>query len=1080
MNSLNAKRIAALAVSLAMGLAFAGPASFSSIPIINSAGQPVVQIVIGSTAQPSDGVVGANIAAVIGNLAFTSTPITATVGNTAAVKCAVTSPTCTLSNQKVWLGLRGTVVSAGSYSFKALIGSIMNGGVNNFNTLQYSKVAQSGSTTNYAYPQGANGNGNIPITSTPTMTSAFAGFGALPLNMSIIASVGTGSNGGGGLAFSSTSLSAFASSQYWDNILPLGTTQIPGLLSNSGSWQESEFIWLEGFPVFDNGPAVRSLAMLDGAGAYQVVFGKPIPIYTNLTNYASNTVNHATISILGQNWSIFSANIPAGVGTGGAAGPQTGNIEVGGSLSLASSQTPLTTLYVGKNLTAGNVTVVLQDLSYPTSAGISSASLAVYKSGVLTNQTSVAPGVTQLVNATGTKIYIFVSSTFPGLYAYQKWAKVQLFSNVFNVTSGGKPFNNANKQWSALIRWTTNESTPAGTFAANAQLQGVTVYLNTTRKTYLMTPGSSFTFLTSPATWKATFVGESLGTPGSGNTNYDTLNFALSQSSNTKYANPAVAGAGSGVITSAQPTLSWNGVVFSANGFGGSGSTIPNTINETSVTEPINWFSITSGLLTAFTVTSQTTWPSPSSSLQSLNYSLDTYQFFATNTVNSLSIAASQANAINAGLVVNVMLFGAGVPLGTGNYVSTANPLTVTVQGFKGGTQLSPTTLSFSALGVQSQKGTVYDNLSGTGVNVQLGYAVPNGLQVNVYDSANVLENATATGFAKNSVVIGYLNWNGPYLLYKTPQYGYLIAQPTNSLTGAPVAGSANVIYNAEGVQLPILMNDIPAVSNTAARQEYFVFNIPLITNPQAPTTQNAFLYLGVTNQSTVVPTAPYWINRTTYGGGGPFNNALEYISTQGTAVNVTAGFRTERGDALSSLSTTSAVVNIAKTIDSLNFLVGPATSGNALTTSTLGPYTVGQTINIPNETIANVSASCTFSTTSCSVTGLSNLTATASVKNATTSVSLNTAATPLAVLDSNANAASTLILVGSKFVNSVSAQVFSQNPSLASSFGPGSVIVQAFGTNRILVAGYYANQTVTAGNQFIQQLLTSAANGGH
>ncbi|MGC8888996.1 MAG: S-layer protein, partial [Candidatus Micrarchaeia archaeon] len=76
MKSLNAKRIAAVAASLLVGLALAGSVSFSNIPIINSAGQPVVQIVVGSQAKPSDGVVAANIAAVIGNLAYTSTPVT--------------------------------------------------------------------------------------------------------------------------------------------------------------------------------------------------------------------------------------------------------------------------------------------------------------------------------------------------------------------------------------------------------------------------------------------------------------------------------------------------------------------------------------------------------------------------------------------------------------------------------------------------------------------------------------------------------------------------------------------------------------------------------------------------------------------------------------------------------------------------------------------------------------------------------------------------------------------------------------------------------------------------------------------
>ncbi|MDE1824750.1 MAG: hypothetical protein KGH74_05680, partial [Candidatus Micrarchaeota archaeon] len=173
---------------------------------------------------------------------------------------------------------------------------------------------------------------------------------------------------------------------------------------------------------------------------------------------------------------------------------------------LSQAQTPLTTIYVGHNISAGGVTVALQDLSYPNSNGISDASVQVYKGGVALNQTSIAPGVTQLVNASGTKIYVYVQSTFPGLYAYQKWAKMQLFTNVFNVTSGGKPFNVSNKQWSAVLRWTTNQSVTLGqttqAFQANAQLQGITIYQNTTRYSPTLLPGQSLNVITNPATWK--------------------------------------------------------------------------------------------------------------------------------------------------------------------------------------------------------------------------------------------------------------------------------------------------------------------------------------------------------------------------------------------------------------------------------------------------------------------------------------------------------------------------------------------------------------------------------------------------
>ena len=85
-----------------------------------------MQIVVGSTAQPSDGVVAANIAAVIGNLAFTSTPVTATVNGASKLGCVVTTATCSVSNQQVWLGESGVSAPSGSYGFTALIGSVLN------------------------------------------------------------------------------------------------------------------------------------------------------------------------------------------------------------------------------------------------------------------------------------------------------------------------------------------------------------------------------------------------------------------------------------------------------------------------------------------------------------------------------------------------------------------------------------------------------------------------------------------------------------------------------------------------------------------------------------------------------------------------------------------------------------------------------------------------------------------------------------------------------------------------------------------------------------------------------------------
>lgn len=81
MKSLNVKKIATAAAGAALlGAAFAGAVQVDSSGLSNfpffSNGAPNLKIVVGSQAQPSDAVAAANIAAMIGNLAYTSTDIT--------------------------------------------------------------------------------------------------------------------------------------------------------------------------------------------------------------------------------------------------------------------------------------------------------------------------------------------------------------------------------------------------------------------------------------------------------------------------------------------------------------------------------------------------------------------------------------------------------------------------------------------------------------------------------------------------------------------------------------------------------------------------------------------------------------------------------------------------------------------------------------------------------------------------------------------------------------------------------------------------------------------------------------------
>ncbi|MEM3661787.1 MAG: S-layer protein, partial [Candidatus Micrarchaeaceae archaeon] len=928
MKSLNAKRIAAIAASLAVGLAFAGPVSFSNIPIINNAGQPVVQIVVGSTAQPSDGVVAANIAAVIGNLAYTSTPVTATVGNTGAVTCAVTTPSCTLSNQQVYLGEKGLVVSSGSYAIKGLIGSILNNAVLNYGTISSSKTLNN--TGAYSFPESPSPY-SITTPSSP-LTGIYSTGVIAPTTV-------TASLNGGGLSFSSFSKSN-SSGTYFDNIVKLSNAQLPGLMNGAGPNSESEYLYLMGFPVYDQ--ATNNFAVLDASGIYEAIFGSPISVSTS-----SGATNHAALTLLGQSWTIYNA-IPPTV----SSYPSSSQFVVGGKLQLAQSMTPLETVYVGHNITSGPFTVVLQDLSYPNSTGISNAAIAVYKNGAGPyNETEIVPGTTATLNVAGTPLYVYVSQTFPGLYAYQKWAKIQLFSNIVNMTNG-KAFNNQNPGWLVGLRWSTNQSTAPTSWGNDATLQGIVLYANTSNYQTL-TPGSSFDYITNPAIWKATFLGDSLGAPGSGNTNYDTLSFTTGTGSG-----PSGTSFYENAGTQSATAYTWDGSAITPNG---APKLEPG--NETAITEPTNLFTVTSQIPTAFSVTHTSPGTQPTSSLSTLTYILDTYSLSQLATFNAPSLSTTP----NSGSVL--ALENNGV---TGNYPYTSsNPLTIEVSGYiygVSGLQTVPfqfNSLPGSGVTLTNSSSKIFYNIT----NIQLPYAFPYpGVKVTLYDSANTVydTNTVIASDSANAIALATLNYVGPALAYTVPPNNY-----------ESIAINPTVQYTGESTPQTFTLTQAATAPTSLGRYQYFTYIMPELVTPTA-TSATANTQIGITNASTMAASPGYWLNMT-----GANNNALTYYSSQGNNVKALPGFRTERGSEVAAISTTSLTYDMAKSVDTLNFLVGPANTTLGTTVKTYGPFGVGQATNIPNVTIANVTATCTFSSTSCSVKGLSNLTATPSVTSA-------------------------------------------------------------------------------------------------
>jgi hypothetical protein len=960
MKSINTKRIAAVAAGAALlgvGLAFAGPVTFQNVQVIGSNGQPLVQIVVGSKAQITDGIAAANIAAAIGNLAYTSVGVTATVNTTNANKVlhvAVTNPSSiTLTNQQVYLNQSGAAYAAGSYSFTALIGSVLNRAVQ-LGSPSSTKTLQGNS--NYAYQE------SFSTTTTPApspySSPAFVPFSSV-----------TQTNGGG-ISFASGFQNTTASGVKYDNIMQVTGTQLPSLLSNSGPYGESESLWITGFPVFNQQSSVNTFQLASVGGAYQATFNKPIPWRTG-----SNTVNNAGIQLLGQPWTILNYQ-PPGTRSFNKGTPSsvtsTTNVIAGGAIQVAATLSSMTTLYVGQNLTAGNFTVQLTDLGQAAN-GISPASINLYYNGALTNITQIKPGITQQFNVSGHNVYVKVNQTFAGLYAYQKYAKLQVYSNVYTLTSGSVFNQSTNPGWRTILLW---GNTTAATGKAS-QLQSVIIYNTTTTS---LKAGQTFSFIQKPSMWNLEFLGDNLGN------NYDPLTFTTSQGSAT-YQNQ------------------------------GTGTGTP-----TNITEPTQMLTLTSSIPNAFNYGGQVS--------STVNYDLTPYAL-TTNTV-----------AANTGAAMNVVLTN---PV---NVVNTNNPLTVTVSGYPTSTATSAVSSSVT-FNSPSQTLLLPANIYNV-TGIQLSRAIPDAtVQVQTASASNVIANLITTS---------------------TPQILYSQSGKTYQL----LTGGGLIYYNQQNGQ-PQTNFTITAKSPSSSigkAQDYFNYQLNEYPVPGS-TTYTDSLSFGIYNSTAGVGASPFFqLNQSTTGQ----RNNMTYTSTQNTVVNAPLGFRTERGSSLASISSGSVTVNYAKAVDQLMFAVSPTSNTSSVKTSkTYGPFAVGQAIDIPgvtNVTVSSITGTATLGANAqYSITGLNNLTATPSVSTATQPVWLkNLTTTPLVVLDSQANPASSLILIGSGYVNSLSQQVVP-----ASNYTPTTQIVQAFG-NKIVVAGYTAAQTTAAANQFIQDLYSAAS----
>ena len=987
MKSINAKRIAALVTGVALlgvGIACAAPVSIQNVPIINTAGQPVVQIVLGSNAKISDGIAAGNIAAAIGNLAYTSQPVTATVNQSslANLKVSYSSPTYSLTNQQVWLNESGiTSASGSSYLFSALIGSVLNQGI--VLGSPASTKALKGGTSSYAFSR------TNSTTSSPA-PSPYSVSGYVPNS-------GFSNQQGGGVSFDSfTNMSGNQ-----DNILQISNAQFSALKNNWGSAGETEYLWLTGSPVFDAESGVNSYALRSAGGAYQVVFNNEIQNRTS----NNGTIINTPVSILGQNYTIIK-----GVGTSGAS---SGTYKAGGSIQLASSITPMQTVYVGKNLTSGPWTIQLQDLAQTNNGTNDAAAVSIYYNGVNTNETSLSTRTTTKFNVSGHTLFVDLNSTFAGLYAYQKWAKIQLYTNVYNLTNGQQFNSTRDPGWYTNLLWTNTSS-------GNKDNALYSIILRNSSPTNLL-PGQSFSFMQNPTAYKLTFTGDTMGS------NYDQIQINSQSATNGAYQN-----IGKGV----------------------SGTSVTN------ITEPEQILQVQSNINNAFSFAGQTS--------GTVDYLLNPYSLVA-----SPSLTATNGGTN----VILTYTNPAGIHGGSNNqWINSSQPLQLYVEGYNTTTgsiiqeytQLSSTTTSGNTIRGTVQLSRQLQNV--TAIQIEGNKVLPIGadgaLTINVINGY--------TGTAGSGTVIGSLQSQPAGVIYSlsgisdyqgftanpTVIYNQWKGQPTTTLSLVPVtANTASAGGSQEYFKFQI--NEYPVPSSTTYPDS---LGIGLFNATSSPIAQAQTIYIlnysesGTRNNVTYIPTT---------GTGNTLQvqssfrtekgSKIDSITPQHVSFDMATGI--DQLQFALTQGTSNAIINKSYVT------YGPYG---------IGQMTNLPNMSIAN---INAAITYSSNSTTPTITGESSLTAVPSILTASTPTLLTNLGTtsPLVVSDLNADPSMNLILVGSGYVNSLS-QALQQSYNVSITANGSVISGQAYGDNRILVAGYSAAQTQAAASSFIEQLYAAAA----
>ncbi|MEM4332007.1 MAG: S-layer protein [Candidatus Micrarchaeia archaeon] len=462
MKSLNTKKIVALAAGatlLGSALLGAGAVSFGNTELINANGVPQAKVVVGAAAKASDGVAAANIAAVLGNLAFKQAAVTATPTGLDGLTCAASNAgACEVLSKSVTLEVTtpAGVIPAGAYGFETYISD-------------YIDLA----TKNRAEDK---------VTGSPWDGNSATQLTALKISGS--------------------------------NYPPLKDYVVHDTHSGN-TYDENQYLYVKSDKVYFSNDVDGDFRSENTQVAYEIVFGNDgLPVCGDSVGgdwaYCKNsahpnynldkaTENHRVkVMYLGEEWVVSEmSDYPT---------PPT---TTAGKIKLAKESAYSPKLQIGESLDLGDGNkLVLGDLK-PASGG-QPTDLAIFSiknsAGEEIANKVVAQGATTEIAAGGNTYRVRVYQAAPGYTLAEKWAEVAVFSNEITLENGQKIDDTNNKDFKARLIWKDRDAASPKMDA----LHKIQIYLTRTGQYTNMNPGDSLDVLKVPARWRFTFSGNKL------------------------------------------------------------------------------------------------------------------------------------------------------------------------------------------------------------------------------------------------------------------------------------------------------------------------------------------------------------------------------------------------------------------------------------------------------------------------------------------------------------------------------------------------------------------------------------------